>query len=263
MSLLRRSLNSRLSVPACATAGVLLTTGLTTGLITGPATGLTAGSSAAAPAPERSTPHSWFERVATYPVHLNAPAGVDPDDETVAEISTVTEDGRTVIYTDAAGKRIGFLDITDPENPVGTGSIDLSAIGNADDQPTSVATVGDHVLVVIDESGGDFVDPRGRVDVVRLSDREVVASLDLGGQPDSIAVSPDGTVAAIAMENQRDEELTPAGAEEGELPQLPAGSVQVLDLGDADPTRWTTTEVPLVEEDGDPLPAGCPTPPTR
>ncbi|MEO9325622.1 esterase-like activity of phytase family protein [Nocardioides sp. C4-1] len=197
----------------------------------------------------------WFDRVATYPVFQNVPAGVDPADETVAEISTVTPDGNTVVYTDAAGQRIGFLDITDPTAPVGAGTLDLAALGHADDQPTSVAAVGDVVLVVVDESGGDFVDPAGRVDVVSLATRQVLHSIDLGGQPDSIAISPDGDYAAIAMENQRDEEATPPGGEEGDLPQLPAGSLQVVDLSPADPTSWTATEVPLVEPDGDPLPS--------
>ncbi|WP_205475259.1 esterase-like activity of phytase family protein [Nocardioides sp. SYSU D00038] len=196
----------------------------------------------------------WFERVATYPVHLNVPAGVDPLDETVAEISAVTEDGRTVVYTDAAGKRIGFLDITDPAAPVGDGTLDLAQLGDADDQPTSVAVVGDHVLVVVDTTGGDFEHPSGRLDVVEVASRQRVASVDLGGQPDSIAISPGGDYAAIAMENQRDEDATPPGGDEGDLPQLPAGFVQVVELAGA-PTTWTADPVALVEDDGDPLPA--------
>ncbi len=195
-----------------------------------------------------------FDRVATYPVFQNVPAGVDPDEETVAEISTVVDDGTTVVYTDAPGKRIGFVDLTDPAAPVGAGTVELAELGNADDQPTSVAAVGDYVLVVVDESGGDFTAPSGRIDVIRVSDREVVRSLDLGGQPDSIAVSADEQYAVVAMENQRDEDAAPPGGEEGELPQLPAGALQVLDLG-TDPATWTATEVPLVEADGDPLPA--------
>ena len=201
------------------------------------------------------TPSPAFERLATYPVFQNVPEGVDPADETVAEISTYTDDGDTVIYTDAAGKRIGFLDISDPSEPVGAGTIDLAQLGDADDQPTSVAAVGDYVMVVVDESGGDFVHPAGRVDVVRISDRTLVRSIDLGGQPDSIAISPGGDYAAIAMENQRDEEFTPPGGEEGDLPQLPAGALQVIDLDGVDPAGWTAHEVPLVEPDGDPLPA--------
>ncbi|MGO4783828.1 esterase-like activity of phytase family protein [Cryobacterium sp. W22_MBD10_FK3] len=205
---------------------------------------------AATPAPTSSA----FHRTATYPVYLNAPAGVDPADTTAAEISGVTDDGNTVIYTDAPGKRIGFLDITDANNPVGAGSISLADLGHADDQPTSVAVYGDYVLVVVDESGGDFVSPSGRLDVIRISDRSVVTSIDLGGQPDSISISADYKYAAIAIENQRDEEATPAGGKKGDLPQLPAGFVQVIDLN-ADPTSWVTTPVPFVAADGTALPS--------
>ena len=48
---------------------------------------------------------------------------------------------------------------------------------------------------------------------------------DLGGQPDSVAVSPDGTLAAVAIENERDEDLN-----DGAMPQLPAGNVQIFSL---------------------------------
>jgi hypothetical protein len=207
---------------------------------------------AATPVPAETS--SAFSRTATYPVYLNVPAGVDPAAETAAEISGVTDDGNTVIYTDAPGKRIGFLDITDVNNPVGTGSISLADLGHADDQPTSVAVYGEYVLVVVDQSGGDFVSPSGRLDVIRISDRTLVSSVDLGGQPDSIAISADGAYAAIAIENQRDENFTPAGGDEGDLPQLPAGFVQVIDLN-SDPTTWAATPVPFVAEDGTALPS--------
>ncbi|QYF73178.1 esterase-like activity of phytase family protein [Cryobacterium sp. PAMC25264] len=205
---------------------------------------------AAAPAPTTSA----FHRTATYPVYLNAPAGVSPADTTAAEISGVTDDGKTVIYTDAPGKRIGFLDISDVNKPVGAGSISLADLGHADDQPTSVAVYGDFVLVVIDESGGDFVSPSGRLDVIRISDRTLVTSIDLAGQPDSIAISKDHAYAAIAIENQRDESATPTGGKKGDLPQLPAGFVQVIDLN-ADPTTWVSTPVPFVASDGSALPS--------
>lgn len=183
-----------------------------------------------------------YHRLATYPVYLNRPAGEDPATETVAEISTVTPDGNTVIYTDAAAKRIGFVDIRDPLKPAGLGALSLAELGHADDQPTSVATHGDFVLVVVDTTGGDFATPSGRVDIVRVADRTRVRSIDLGGQPDSIAISPDGTFAAIAMENQRDEEFTPEGGEEGDLPQPPTGFLQLLTLTGA-PTAWTARKV--------------------
>ncbi|WP_372734962.1 esterase-like activity of phytase family protein [Nocardioides sp.] len=229
--------------------GIALST--TGALVAAALTQVSVNPSAQAAPPSASTGAHYFQRLATYPVYLNVPAGVDPADETVAEISTVTADGMTMIYTDAAGQRIGFLDITDPANPVGDGSIDLTVLGDADDQPTSVATVGDYVLVVIDTSGGDFTNPSGRVDVVKVSDRTVVRSIDLGGQPDSIAVSPDLSHVAIAMENQRDEEApADGGGGEGDLPQAPAGFVQILDIPDpAAPAGWTSTALPLTAGD--------------
>lgn len=199
--------------------------------------------------PKASSPIDWnlpdadrYHRTATYPVYLNKPAEDPVDKETVAEISTVTPDGDTLIYTDAAAKRIGFLDIRDPAKPVGIGTLSLAELGHKDDQPTSVAAVPDHVLVVVDTTGGDFAHPSGRVDIVRTADRTRVHSIDLGGQPDSIAISPDGTFAAIAMENQRNEEFTPPGKEEGDLPQPPTGFVQLVDLKGA-PNAWTTRKV--------------------
>jgi len=70
--------------------------------------------------------------------------------------------------------------------------------------------------------------------VVRLGDRVRVRSIDLGGQPDSIAVSPDGAFAAIAIESQR--------AEDGDLPQPPTGFVRLLAL-DGAPEQWTPRRV--------------------
>ncbi|TCN56012.1 phytase-like protein with esterase activity [Rhodococcus sp. SMB37] len=183
-----------------------------------------------------------YHRQATYSVFENRPADEPLETETVAEISTVTPDGNTVIYTDATAERIGFVDVRDPTSPVGLGTLSLVELGNADDQPTSVVAFGEFVLVVVDTSGGDFVNPSGRVDVVRVSDRTRVHSIDLGGQPDSIAVSPDSTFAAVAMENQRDEEFTPDGGEEGDLPQAPTGFLQLIDMA-GEPTSWTTRKV--------------------
>lgn len=151
-----------------------------------------------------------YHRLATYPVYTNRPTGEPIDTETVAEISTVTPDGNTLIYTDATAKRIGFLDIRDPAKPAGLGALSLAELGHADDQPTSVIAHGEYVLVVVDTTGGDFTKPSGRLDVVRVGDRSRVHSIDLGGQPDSIAIGKDGSFAAVAMENQRDEEFTPA-----------------------------------------------------
>jgi hypothetical protein len=215
--------------------------------------GVLAGTGGASAHQERQRPVA-FDRTATYPVFQNRPAGEDPASPTVAEISATSEDGRTLVYTDAAARRIGFLDIGNPDAPRGLGTLSLTELGNAEDEPTSVAVVGQYVLVVVNTSAG-YADPSGRLDVISLRDRKRVASHDLGGQPDSIAISKDKRYAAIAIENERDEEATPPGGEEGDLPQAPAGFVRIVDLKGDKPNRWRTRAVPLTQSNGEALPA--------
>ena len=180
---------------------------------------------------------SYFERTATYPVYQNHPEGAAA--ETAAEISTVSADGNTLIYTDALSRQIGFVDISEASKPVGLGTLPLHQLGSAQDEPTSVAAYGEYVLVVVNTSKS-YSNPSGRVDVVRIADRTLVHSIALPGQPDSIALSADGAYAAIAIENQRDED-----AGDGGLPQAPAGSVAILDLLGESPAEWSLREVPL------------------
>ncbi|MET9881243.1 esterase-like activity of phytase family protein [Actinacidiphila glaucinigra] len=194
-----------------------------------------------------------FQHTATYPVFQNRPAGEDPATATVAEISAVSEDGRTLVYTDALARRIGFLDISRPGSPRGLGTLSLTELGDAEDEPTSVAVVGQYVLVVVNTSSG-YATPSGRLDVISLRDRKRVTSFDLGGQPDSITITKDKRYAAIAIENERDEEATPPGGEEGDLPQAPAGFVQIVDLKGVAPQHWSTRAVPLTRPDGTALP---------
>lgn len=237
---------------AAAAAGVLAAT---TGAGAAVAASGTASAAVPATAPASGERHGGdaFRRTATYPGYLNRPAGEDPATPTVAEISAVTPDGRTLLSTDALARRIGFLDISDPDAPRGLGTLSLAQLGDAEDEPTSVAVHGGYALVVVNTSPG-FTAPSGRLDVIRVTDRTRVRSIDLGGQPDSIAVSQDGRYAAIAIENERDEDAAPAGGEDGDLPQPPAGFVQIVDLTGA-PASWTTRAVPLTAADGSALPA--------
>ncbi|MCF8478887.1 MAG: esterase-like activity of phytase family protein [Rhodospirillum sp.] len=162
----------------------------------------------------------YFNRVATYPVYANLPEGTDPATETVAEIITVTKDGMTLIHTDSPGEALGFVDITDPAKPQGKGRVDLGG------EPTSVTVVGGYALVGVNTSES-YVKPSGHVAVVDVKDQKIVATCDMAGQPDSVAASPDGAFLAVAIENERDEELN-----DGEIPQMPAGHVDILDLDD-------------------------------
>jgi hypothetical protein len=87
-----------------------------------------------------------FQRVATMPVFLNLPAGVDPTSETVAEIVAATPDGMTLVYTDSPGERIGYVDITDPSAPAPAGTLGVGG------EPTSVTVVGNTVLAAVNTS---------------------------------------------------------------------------------------------------------------
>ena len=181
-----------------------------------------AGLFSAVEADEQGVREARFESVGTFVVCENTSCDRDEVEETLSEIVAASRDGRTLVYVDAALGAIGFVDIGDPAAPKGLGVVELEG------QPTSVAVAGPFVLAVVDTSDS-FTAPSGRLDVFDLADCAedtahcaAVASHDLGGQPDSVAVSPDGRFAAIVIENQRDEEVVVGGVEGG-LPQLPGG----------------------------------------
>ncbi len=170
-----------------------------------------------------------FQRIATFPVFLNT----DEDAQTGAEIVSASEDGRLLIYTDSQSERLGFVDIAEPGAPKPQGVLAMSG------EPTSVAVSGPYALAVVDTSPS-FSAPSGELVVVNLTTRDIERRIDLGGQPDSIAVSPDRRYAAITIENERDEE-----AGDGRPPQSPPGFVVIVDL-QGPPADWGTRKVDLV-----------------
>ncbi|MBB6509315.1 hypothetical protein F4695_002672 [Rhizobium soli] len=172
-----------------------------------------------------------FNRIASFPVAQNLPKGEDK--ATSSEIITATADGNTLIYSDAPGGTIGFIDITDAKAPKAGGSVKI------DGEPNSVAAIGAKVLVTIDRTK-DLTKPAGQLGVVDIASRKIEATCDLGGQPDSVVISPDGTFAAIAIENQRDEKLN-----DGALPQLPAGELQIVTLNNGVPVCDSIRHVDL------------------
>lgn len=162
-----------------------------------------------------------FNRIASFPVASNLANGKDKP--TSAEIITATKDGNMLIYSDAPGGTIGFIDITDAKAPKPAGSLAI------DGEPNSVAVAGSKVLVTIDKTK-DFTKPAGMLGTVDIASKKMEMTCDLGGQPDSVVVAPDGTFAAIAIENQRNEELN-----DGALPQLPAGELLIVALHNGAP----------------------------
>ncbi len=170
-----------------------------------------------------------FQRIATFPVFLNT----DESTQTGAEIVSASPDGKLLVYTDAQSGNLGFVDIEDPHAPKPSGVLGMSG------EPTSVAVAGAYALAVVDTSPS-FLEPSGKLVVVDLTTREIVREIDLGGQPDSIAVSPDQRYAGIAIENERDEE-----AGDGRPPQSPPGFFVIVDL-EGPPADWSIRKVDLL-----------------
>ncbi|GEO86371.1 MULTISPECIES: esterase-like activity of phytase family protein [Alphaproteobacteria] len=161
-----------------------------------------------------------FNRIASFPVAANMPADKDVKSVSSAEIIAASEDGMTLVYSDSPLGAIGFVDISDARAPKAGGALMMGG------EPTSVGIAGGKALVAVNTSES-YVKPSGKLDVVDLATKTVEASCDLGGQPDSVAISPDKTFAAIAIENERDEELN-----DGALPQMPAGDLIIVSLKD-------------------------------
>ncbi|MBL8907544.1 MAG: esterase-like activity of phytase family protein [Rhizobiales bacterium] len=159
-----------------------------------------------------------FNRIATFHVVDNLPAGADPAKSTVAEIIAATADGNTLVYTDSPGNRIGLIDIADPRMPKPAGTVDLGG------EPTSTVVAGNYALVGVVTSENK-ANPSGHLAIVDLAGKAVSATCDLGGQPDSLVSSPDGKYLAIAIENERDEDVN-----EGAIPQLPGGNLTAFEI---------------------------------
>jgi len=158
----------------------------------------------------------------------------DDDFETVAEIVAATDDGMTLIYTNSAQNNVGFVDITDPTAPVSMGIVELNG------EPTSVDIYGDYAAVGVNTSP-DYINTKGRLDIVEIATMEIVRTIWLGGQPDSVAFSPDGNYIVVAIENERDEDLG-----EGIPPQMPAGFLVVVDSSKkSKPQRWKKSVIDM------------------
>ena len=105
------------------------------------------------------------------------------------------------------------------------------------------------LAVVGVDTSEDYVNVSGDLVVVDLTDNTIVRQIPLPGQPDAVDVSKPGSddlYIAVAIENERDEDLN-----DGELPQLPAGLLTIVDVPDVtDPSTWTSRDVDLTGLDG-------------
>ena len=74
-----------------------------------------------------------------------------------------------------------------------------------------------------ENTSADYINVSGMLHAINVPTQTVLASCALGGQPDSVAVSPYGSFVAVAIENERDGDLG-----EGRVPQMPAGFVAIV-----------------------------------
>ena len=161
---------------------------------------------------DRKGRRGWsFQRVGTFANYKNASIG----DTTVSEIVAATADGKTLIYTDAERGTIGFIDITNPAAPAAGGTVVLDPDPNddVDYSPTSVDVLRNQYALVAADTSASKKNASGELLVIDLATRATVARIDLGGQPDSLKVSPDHRFIAIAIENERDESLCVGGSQ--------------------------------------------------
>ncbi|MGY1783168.1 hypothetical protein [Geodermatophilus sp. SYSU D01036] len=129
---------------------------------------------AAAPLAASAAPASAAPATPTF----TEPATSDVAGE-VAEILSVTPDGRTVVYTDPASGEVGLVDLGRPDRPRQAGAVEVGG------EPTSVAVTQDgrRALVVVDDTDGESTTPSGPLVVVDLRTLAVVAEHGLARPP--------------------------------------------------------------------------------
>ncbi|ETX10016.1 hypothetical protein OCH239_03200, partial [Roseivivax halodurans JCM 10272] len=174
-----------------------------------------------------------FNRIASFDVSENAEGELA--EETSAEIIAASGDGMTLIYTNSPNGTVGMIGIEDPAAPEAMGEVGL------DGEPTAVAVLETTAFVGVNTSQS-FTEPSGYLATFDMSAGAKVegADCDLGGQPDSVALAPDGSFVAVAIENERDEE-----ARDGRVGQMPAGFLAIVPLADGVPECDALTRVEL------------------
>jgi hypothetical protein len=132
---------------------------------------------------------------------------------TAAEISAYDPTSRRLFVTDAGGRKVDVVDLSDPESPAGAGSIDVTPYGGS---PTSVAVRDGVVAVAV--AADPKTDP-GKV-VFFDSAGTFLTSVEVGALPDMLTFTPDGLALLVANEGEPDDDYLID----------PPGSVSVIDM---------------------------------
>ncbi|MBY0217023.1 choice-of-anchor I domain-containing protein [Paenibacillus illinoisensis] len=164
-----------------------------------------------------------------------------------AEIAASTPDGQRLLVTEADHGSISVLDIADLNNVNVLNTVsfhDLSA--KAEVTSVTVSKDGKYGLAVIRTGDTDTEANKGLLAIVDLATYKTVKTYELGIGPDSIALSPDGLHAVIAIE---DEELNKA-ADEIDYPNAKRpGSIMIVSFAGGNVLEGEVTNLPVSLED--------------
>ena len=130
-----------------------------------------------------------FNRIASFATYAN---NADAMAESSAEIISASGDGMTLVYSDSPLGVIGLIDITDPSAPVARGNINVGG------EPTAVSVLGNIAMTGVNTSES-YTAPSGLLKAFDITTGTEVAACDLGGQPDSTAIAPDGSFIVVAI----------------------------------------------------------------
>jgi len=163
----------------------------------------------------------YFQRVATYPA-CELASFFCAIDTTVARSVTTSSDGNTLIYTDSELLKVGFVDISNPDNPKPSEIIELDGIPKYVVQARNLALV----TVVVEDSPSLLV-------VIDIEEARVITKITLSGVANHIAVSPDDNYVALTFEKSSNDN--------------PPNFIAVIDLTDR---IWTPFEIEISDLDG-------------
>ncbi|MDP6437871.1 MAG: hypothetical protein QF790_11355 [Gammaproteobacteria bacterium] len=173
-----------------------------------------------------------------------------------AEIVQATPDGNLLVYTNSRRKSLDVVGLEDPSSPSLLASVELPG------EPTSVAISpkGDWALaaVVVADARDGKAPPDQRlpgvlalVDIREPGAAAVTATIGIGHQPDSIAVSSSGyeLLAILAIENEpvivKDGQVTKNKSPGNESDISFPGAVQIVAVNPDSPGNWSVATIDL------------------
>ncbi len=174
---------------------------------------------------------------------------VDAVADVNAELLDVTPDGSQVVLVGSDDLTLLSIDgdsltIVDDFDFDDLGITTPDGFGGADFTGVDISADGSFALVGVKEDD-DLTN--GLILAVALPSLDIIDSVEVGLGPDSVAIAPDGTYAAVGNEAEGDET---------NLPDPPPGSLSILDLSDIDNGNLTVvTEIDLAVDSGIIFPA--------